>query len=229
MLSILWGLFPIFGLGDYDWSYTTGGCLSFVLHDSRALTIVFMVYSVFLLIMILVTTLWTFLFTRGFLKRVLNRNTDTQFSDQEQSDYNRRVRSLVGIFGALLIVNIFSWISYVFPPVFYALIGDENASIVPVEVDVVLFIFSLTNTVANPVIQIYFRREMRHILVKMCCYWRNKKVLTVAHRSVSKQSGCTELKDQADIATACSITCLSSDSVSGVKNSNGKIDRYYKL
>ncbi len=163
----------------YKWSETTGGCLSFVLHDSRALTIVFMVYSVLLLIIILVTTLWTFLLTRGFFKRVLNRNTDTQFSDQEQSDYNRRVRSLVGIFGALLIVNVFSWISYVFPPVFYALIGDENVSIVPVEVDALLFIFSLTNTVANPVIQINFRREMWNILVKMFCCWRNKKVRTV--------------------------------------------------
>ncbi len=156
----------------YNWSYTTGGCLSFFLHDSRALTIVFMVYSVFLLIIILVATLWrTFLFTRGFLKKVLNKNSDTQFSDQEQSDYNRRVRSLLGIFGALLIVNVFSWISYVFPPVFYALIANENVSIVPVEVDAVLFIFSLTNTVANPVIQIYFRIEMRHILVKMFCCW----------------------------------------------------------
>ncbi len=56
---------------------------------------------------------------------------------------------------------------YVFPPVFYALIGDDNVSIVPVA----LFVFSLTNTVANPVIQIYFRREMRHILVKTFCCW----------------------------------------------------------
>ncbi len=167
-IYILWCLFPNYGLGIYNWSDTTGNCLSFVLHDSRALTIVFVVYSVFLLI-IQVTTLWTFLFTRGFLKKVLNRNADTQFSDQEQSDYNRRVRSLLGIFGALLIINVFSWISYVFPPVFYALIRNENALIVPVEVDAVLFIFSLTNTVANPVIQIYFRREMRHILVKMFC------------------------------------------------------------
>ncbi len=86
---------------------------------------------------------------------------------------------MVGIFGALLIVNVFSWISYVFPPVFYALIGDENVSIVPVEVDALLFIFSLTNTVANPVIQINFRREMWNILVKMFCCWRNKKVRTV--------------------------------------------------
>ncbi len=100
-----------------------------------------MVYSVFLLIIILVATLCTFFFTGGFLKKVLNRNADTQFSDQEQSDYNRRVWSLVGIFGVLLIVNVFSWISYVFPPVFYALIGDD-VSIVPVEVDAVLFIFS---------------------------------------------------------------------------------------
>ncbi len=150
------------------WLLVTTSCIC-LLHDSRALTIVFMVNSVFLLIIILLTTLWTFLFTRGFLKKILNRNSDAQFSDQEQSDYTRKVWSLWGIFGALLIVNVFSWISYVFPPVFYALIGDENASIVSVEVDVVLFILSLTNTVANPVIQIYFRREMRRILVKTFC------------------------------------------------------------
>ncbi len=224
MLTTLWCLFPIFGLGDYDWSDTTGGCLSFVLHDSRALTIVFMVYSVLLLIIILVTTLWTFLFTHGFLKKVLNSNADTQFSDQEQSDYNRRVRSLVGIFGALLIVNVFSWISYVFPPVFYALIGDENVSIVPVEVDAVLFIFSLTNTVANPVIQIYFRREMWNILVKMFCCWRNKKVRTVTHGSDSKQNGSMELKSQLGIATACSVTSQSYNLVT-----DEPIDLAYKL
>ena len=99
----------------------------------------------------------------------------------------------MGTFGALLIVNIFSWISYIFPPVFYALIGDENVSIVPVEVDAVLFIFSLTNTVANPVIQIYFRTEMRHILVKMFCCWINKKVRTVTHGNESKQNSSMEL------------------------------------
>ena len=208
----------------YKWSATTGGCLSFVLHDSHALTIVFMVYSVLLLIIILVTTLWTFLLTRGFFKRVLNRNTDTQFSDQEQSDYNRRVRSLVGIFGALLIVNVFSWISYVFPPVFYALIGDENVSIVPVEVDAVLFIFSLTNTVANPVIQIYFRREMWNILVKMFCCWRNKKVRTVTDWSKSKQNCSMELKSQLGIATACSVTSQSYNLVT-----DEPIDLAYKL
>ncbi len=181
-----------------------------------------MVYSVFLLIMILVTTLWTFLFTRGFLKKVLNRNADTQFSDQEQSDYNRRVRSLLGIFGALLIVNVFSWISYVFP-VFYALIGDD-VSIVPLEVDAVLFIFSLTNTVANPVIQIYFRREMWNILVKMFCCWRNKKVRTVTHGSESKQNGSMELKSQLGIATACSVTSQSYNLVT-----DEPIDLAYKL
>ncbi len=110
------------------WVTMTGHIQLEVACPSSSMTVVLlvlsMVYSVFLLIIILITTPWTFLYTRGFLKKVLNSNADTQFSDQEQSDYNRRIRSLVGIFGALLIVNVFSWISYVFPPVFYALIGD---------------------------------------------------------------------------------------------------------
>ncbi len=170
-----------------------------------------------MLIVILVTTLWTLLFTRGFLKKIMKRNVDTKFSDQAQSDYNRRVRSLVGIFGALLIVNIFSWISYVFPPVFYALIGDENASIVPVEVDVVLFIFSLTNTVANPVIQIYFRREMHSILVKFFCFWRNIKTHNITQRSESKETGSMELKNQI-VITSCSITSPSCDILTSTIN-----------
>ena len=100
------------------------------------------------------------MFTHGFLRKALLRQRELYTTSAEAHVYQQKIRNLVGIFGALLAVNLFSWFSYVFPPVFYALIGD-NISEVPVEIDAALFIFSFFNTVANPILQMYFRPDIR--------------------------------------------------------------------
>ncbi len=134
------------------------------------------------------TTLWTYIFTHGFLKKNLRRQQSFTFSETVQSNYNQRVRNLAGIFGFLLLVNLFSWIMYAFPPVFYALIGD-GVVIVPVEIDAVLFVFSFSNTVANPIIQIYFRNDMRKVIMKLFhCKSKERRAETSSSISMRNNS-----------------------------------------
>ena len=88
----------------------------------------------------MITTVWTFVFTHGFLKKSLQlRRQGTHTSDVEKHIYLQKVR--VGIFGALLIANSLSWIPY-FISIFYTLIGDKLNKI-PEEIDPTLFILSL--------------------------------------------------------------------------------------
>jgi len=111
-------------------------------------------------------TLWTFLFAHGFLKETLQRQRELYDTSAETHVYQKKIQNLIGIFGALLAVNLFSWFSYVFPPVFYALIGDDVGA-VPVEIDASLFIFSFFNTVANPILQMYFRPDIHKSFKKL--------------------------------------------------------------
>ena len=150
----------------YEWSESSGGCLSFILHDSLALTIFYIFYASLLVIIIVVATMWTFMFTHGFLKKMLQRQKEIYSSGVDMHVYHQKIRNLFGIFGVLLAVNLFSWFSYVFPPVFFSIMGDRIRS-VPVEITATLFIFAFLNTVVNPVLQMYFRQEIRKTVTRM--------------------------------------------------------------
>jgi len=172
---IFWCLLPYYGsgVGVYAWSYTSGGCLSFILQDSLGLTIFYTIYASLLITIIVVTTIWTFLFTHVFLKKsVLLRQGEVHGSSKDDHVYKQKIRNLIGIFGVLLMVNLCSWFSHVFPPVFYSLMGD-SISRVPVEIESTLFIFSLSNTVANPILQMYFRQEIRETMKRMLVVCRS--------------------------------------------------------
>ena len=156
---MFWCLFPYYGVGTYDWSFTNGGCLSFILQDNLPLTVFFIAYSLTLLSIIVVTTIWTFAYTRRVLKKSWQLKMEVGDQYLKKQVYFRKVRSLMGIFGALLIANAFSWVPYLVPVLYSLASVDLNK--IPVEVDAVLFILSLSNNVTNPVIQIYFRMDLR--------------------------------------------------------------------
>jgi len=146
-------------VGIYDWSYTNGGCLSFILVDNLPLTVAFIIYSLILLLVIVVTTVWTFFYTRSALKKNFQLKMEVGDLNLTKQVYFNKVRNLIGIFGALLIANSFSWLPF-FVPVLYSL-ASVDLDKIPVEVDAVLFVLSFSNNVTNPIIQIYFRMDLR--------------------------------------------------------------------
>ena len=109
---------------------------------------------------IIVTSIWTFVFTRAFLKRDLQRQTDflnREHMDAQKSVYTERMRNLVGIFGALLVCNLLTLSPYIAASLVGFVIGFEN---LPAELYASVFIVYLLTTVTNPVIQVYFRKDL---------------------------------------------------------------------
>ena len=111
-------------------------------------------------IIIVITSLWTFLFSYCFLKKTLRRhetNLNLENFDVQKSLYTKRVKNLIGIFGALLLCNTVSYL--------------------PPELNITNLILWLFNSVTNPVVQIYFRKELYdslNAMFKLLCFWSNK-------------------------------------------------------
>ena len=127
--------------------------LSIVRFFETSYSIGFLIYVILLLVtivgIILVTSVWTFCFTCRFI--------NNQSVTAGESVYASRKKRLFGIFGSMLIVYIICF----FPGFlrFFLLLFIE----VPVEVYVVALVSFQFITVANPIIQAYFRPEINSV------------------------------------------------------------------
>ena len=125
-------------------------------------------------LIIAITSIWTFLFTYCFLKKTLRRhetNLNLENFDVQKSLYTKRVKNLIGIFGALLLCNTVSWLPIIISNILSFIVD------LPPELDITNLILWLFNSVMNPVVQIYFRKELCDSLTamfKLLCFWSNK-------------------------------------------------------
>ena len=159
VVSAMMSVIPLLGLGMYEFEPNTGGCL--IKGDSRIfVTIAFFLVSACLTI-ISVTTLWTFCFTYKFVKCLENQT----INDSKNVYYNRRVKKLFGIFGALITVTV---ASYILPGVIFILrivLGSERIPALLATTSKVLYVL---NTVFNPIIQLYFRNDLIKRIQVLC-------------------------------------------------------------
>lgn len=86
------------GLGEYNWSDTVGACIPIWVGHSDYV-IFFSTLAIIPFGIIIVTSVWTFLFTRGFIRKHYQMNKDTLDKDFQKSVYNIRIRNLIGVFG----------------------------------------------------------------------------------------------------------------------------------
>ena len=106
---------------------------------------------------IVVTSIWTFCFTCHFIN-------DRSVTAGE-SVYASRKKRLFGIFGSMLIVYIICFI-----PGFLYFILDLFIEI-PVESGFVAGVCFLFITIANPIVQAYFRPEIKSVLLSRCPFF----------------------------------------------------------
>ena len=103
---------------------------------------------------IFVTSVWTFCFTCRFI--------NNQSVTAGESVYASRKKRLFGIFGSMLIVYIICFIPGFLYFIFLLFIE------VPLEGNAVTTICFLFITIANPVVQAYFRPEIKSVLLSHC-------------------------------------------------------------
>ena len=151
--AVILNLWPILhNFEHYGYLNDLGGC-SIVGVDIAAF-VLFLVSNFLIFGSIAITSLWTYCFTRSFVK--------AQSVIAGESVYASKKKRLIGIFGCMLIVY---GVFYLQSVVSFLL---QLFIIVPNQFLLALFLtFSLV-TIASPIIQSYFRPEIKSFLVSRC-------------------------------------------------------------
>ena len=147
LMAALCSATPFFGLGDFAYDIQVGSCIPVWI------TLSFMVSTLVLvavlLSIIIITSVWTFCFTRRFINEI-NNNSNV---------YASKKKRLFGIFGAMSLVYIVCFL----PSVIMLAIFPFSVT-VPQEYIVTCFVCFLFVAIANPIVQSCFRPEVKGAL-----------------------------------------------------------------
>ena len=146
---------PFYGLGMTEFSDSYGICIP-TFENEPGLAIYLLIVTFTFIGSIVVTSAWTFCYTRKYLKK---RSTRMNCSN---SVYITQRRKLVGLFGALIIVHIicyflFLTIAVVAP--FFPL---------PEQMYAATCVLIFLSTILIPLVQAYFRSEVRDTIYSWC-------------------------------------------------------------
>ena len=184
--SIVLDITPFFGLGEYTWSPAVGACLP-VWSGNKDYVIYFSLLSMIPFTIIVVTTIWTYVFTRKFIKEDFERrqkmSNSVQDQQYEKSVYNVRIRNLIGIFGMLLLFNVITFSPYIIASVIGLIVGLDK---IPPSIYTSVLILFLLNNVTNSIIQSYFRRDLHDTISK---FSKKLKRLLSGSKSSKRKGG----------------------------------------
>ena len=189
ILSCLLNIPPYFGLGQYAFGQFTATCVQ-VWVGHKDFLIFFCLIMLVVVTIITVTTLWTFCFTRRFIKRARDQlSTSKKGRSAHDHVYTSRMKKLIGIFGMLLMVTVLTFVPAILASLIGIIIGSNN---LPGPVFAIVVISFLVNSIANPVVQSYFRKDVNEFIVhyynkamKMFCCM----ILTHGETSTTSTSG----------------------------------------
>ena len=175
IISFLMHISPFLGLGKYRFLTSVGtcGCLWF---GQRNYVLYLSSFTSLFIIIIVVTTFWTFCFSRKFIQTIRQQHCTTELErDIHEHIYMQRIKKLFGIFGVLLTVVIVT----IVPGVIVAVIQGLTSDRLPLSVFTFVLVMFLLNCVINPIVQSYFRKEVYEFIVHCCrilkranCSWR---------------------------------------------------------
>ena len=156
------------GIGSYEFEIFTAACLPQwprnVAYLTSALMLLFSCVTI-----IIVTTLWTFCFTRNFLKRTKDRTTATSTDRPGQNLYNCRIRRIIGMFSMILIATIITYAPLILIGILGLIIGFQKLQ---TSSGIIALTFFLSNTITNPLIQSYFRKDLNDYIIMKCQHVR---------------------------------------------------------
>ena len=152
VLSALLNAIPFFGFGELTYDDTFGPCNP-AYRDTLAFALFIGIIFITMITIIVITCVWTFCFTRKFLK--------DQSIIAGDSVYSARRKRLFGIFGSMLVVYIICFLP-----------GGIHLALIPIiDTPYGLFATSLASyhliTIANPLVQSYFRPEIKSVFLSV--------------------------------------------------------------
>ena len=138
----------------YQYIDNLGLCYAYT--TSPITSVIRLSISVILLSIIVVTSVWTFCFTRKFI--------NNQSMIVGESVYSSKKKRLFGIFGSMLLVYGVCFIPAAFLSSFIAIINAPDGLIISSHIIYVLAI------ILSPVVQSYFRPEINGVIVDIICH-----------------------------------------------------------
>ena len=165
ILAALLNTTPLYGLGEFEYDPPVGTCAPAWTGHYEYLSYVLVIFSILLLI-IAVTSIWTFCFTRNFFKNHSELANNVMYVSQS--------KKLVGIFAAMLLAYL---LSYGPGYIVAILAGILN---LPAEVFASIEVCFHSITLTSPLVQSYFRPEIKLSIVFL--YQKLKKTAaTLSH------------------------------------------------
>ena len=152
ILAAVLGTLPFIGIGHYNYDDKSGFCT--LIGFDFAAFVVILVIIFFVVGTIIVTSFWTYYFTKSYFK--------AQSVIAGESVYASKKKRLIGIFGCMLVIY---GTSYLFVALGFLL---QFFILLPSEVYVTSYILFIFITIASPIIQSYFRPEIKSVLVSRC-------------------------------------------------------------
>ena len=127
-------------------------------------------------IIIIITTVWTFLSTHRFIRSDHQRRVDAIGTREEEAKeiednlYTRQLKNLFGIFSLLLISQVASLLP---PSILLVVSGATGPQNLPPLYSFFSVLFIYIGCITNPVIQSYFRKDLRNIFNAACVRVKN--------------------------------------------------------
>ena len=157
ILAVFLCFTPLFGFGVYEFAYSFGTCVP-GFEGQFGFSIFAFIVSALLIGSIIITSTWTCIFMRKYLKTRSHRKNFMSSQSQKSNMYVTQERRLVGLFGMLIIVYLVCYSPYLI----LALIG--MFFIVPPIPYAVVFVVFLMECSLSPLVQSYFRTDVRNII-----------------------------------------------------------------
>ena len=156
ILAVVLSTLPLLGFGAYEFSNSFGTCIPGWEGQTGYSILFFLIYLI-LVGSIIVTAIWTLCFTRKYLKDkatgpILTKGNNVYASQQ---------RRIIGLFGMLILVHLLCYT----PALIVVIISLFTA--IPSEVYAAIFILYLLLTSLIPLIQSFFRRDIKEAISKI--------------------------------------------------------------
>ena len=164
ILAAILSILPLLGFGIYEFSSSFGTCVTGWLGQTG--------YSIFMSLVILilvgsiiVTSIWTLCFTRKYLRDKATGPIPTQGSNHVYASQQRRI---IGLFGMLILVHLLCYT----PALIVIFVG--LFTVLPSEPYAVIFILYLLLISLIPLVQSFFRQDIKEAVIKIKTKCLNK-------------------------------------------------------
>ena len=158
LLASLLNITPFLGFGSFGFINSYGSCGPLWEEEMGHVLYTFIIFSLYIGT-IVATTLWTYFYTRKFLK---SERLRTEFISRiPQQIYISKEKRLVGLFGMMMVVHLICYTPGLLAIIFVIFTP------LPQPVYASVYVLFLLVTILSPLVQVIFRRDMRETVSKI--------------------------------------------------------------